>query len=64
MCERESEVGAIDYPVNLSTGHEVTEGTHYDGDRFECNLHNAYMHTGGWPTWSYCPFCGAEVGGP
>lgn len=50
----------FDYPVSLGAGHRVVESDEYDGDRFECTTHT-YTHTGAWPTWDYCPWCGEEL---
>ncbi len=51
----------FDYPVEIGNDHRVTEGDMYDGDRFECSVDGAYTHTGAWPTWSYCPYCGVSL---
>jgi len=50
----------FDYPVDLGNGHLVGVSMDYSGDKFGCDS-GAYMHTGAWPTWDYCPFCGQEV---
>lgn len=47
-----------DYPVEIDSTHRVKEPVGYDGDKFECGERDAYTHTGGWPAWNFCPFCG------
>lgn len=51
----------FDYPIDLDGRHRVTEGKVHDGDRYFCKLTGAYTHTGAWPTWGYCPYCGNEI---
>lgn len=61
MTPDPSDAEQFDYPVTLPGSHSVAETNNYDGDTFECQSIGAYMHTGAWPTWSYCPFCGGEL---
>lgn len=58
MTERQ-----FDYPVQLGENHRAIDTDDYPrlGDRFECDTNEAYMHTGAWPTWGFCPFCGSGV---
>jgi len=60
MSEREPQ---FDYPVTISEGHKAVETVDYgEGkDRFECEPSGAYTHTGAWPAFDFCPFCGAEL---
>lgn len=51
----------VDYPVNIDDSHRASDTMDYSGDRFDCAVNGAWMHTGAWPTWSYCPFCGGEL---
>ena len=51
----------FDYPVKIDDAHRVTESVDHSGDLFDCAANEAYMHTGAWPTWSYCPFCGGVI---
>jgi len=50
----------FDYPVEISDAHRVVESNGYEGDRFEC-FTGAYMNTGAWPAWDFCPFCGGVL---
>lgn len=57
-----SETKQFDYPVTVADGHRAVESTDYGlRDRFECENTRAYFHTGGWPAFDYCPFCGDEL---
>ena len=51
----------FDYPVQITDSHRASESVGYSGDRFDCSVIGAYMHTGAWPAWGYCPFCGGEL---
>lgn len=51
----------FDHPVEIDDAHQVTESVDYSGNRFQCAVADAYMHTGAWPTWSFCPFCGGDL---
>lgn len=50
-----------DYPVKIDESHRAVESHHYSRDRFDCANTSAYIHTGGWPAFAYCPFCGQEL---
>lgn len=53
----------FDYPVQIDDAHVAIDSCDYAGDRFECTAKSekAYTHTGGWPAWNHCPFCGAGL---
>lgn len=55
-------VSQFDYPVEIDDNHTAAESPGYDIDRFECDLTGAYTHTGGWPSFGYCPYCGLAFG--
>lgn len=58
MSEHESQ---FDYPVELANDHKAIDTPDYGPeDKFECSG-GAYTHTGAWPAWDYCPFCGDEL---
>lgn len=51
----------FDYPVELKDGHRAVDTPGYgERDRLECPT-GAHTHTGGWPAFDYCPFCGGEL---
>jgi hypothetical protein len=50
----------FDYPVDLGDGHASYESVGHSGDKFQCKT-GAYTHTGAWPAFDYCPFCGVEL---
>jgi len=51
----------FDYPVKLKGHHVVYEPIGYEGGQFKCHPSDAHTHTGAWPTWDYCPYCGGEL---
>lgn len=51
----------FDYPVRLEGQHVAHESVDYDGDKFKCYSTDAYTHTGAWPTWNFCPYCGHKL---
>lgn len=52
----------FDYPVRVAANHRAVGSTDYGlRDRFECAETRAYIHTGGWPAFEYCPFCGQSL---
>lgn len=52
----------FDYPVQIDPDHTAAEPVGYDGDKFTCEVGKpAYTHTGAWPTWDFCPYCGREL---
>jgi hypothetical protein len=55
-----SDTEQFEYPVEISDSHRVFDTPDYAGDRFECHT-GAHMHTGAWPTWDFCPFCGGVL---
>jgi len=52
---------AFDYPVELGDNHTVSDTVDYSGDTFKCGVTDAYFHTGAWPTFDHCPFCGGYI---
>lgn len=51
----------FDYPVKLTGHHVAYESIDHTGDKFKCHTTDAYTHTGAWPTFDYCPWCGEEI---
>jgi len=53
----------FDYPVSIVNNHRAVDTNDYTRDRFDCLDTGAYIHTGGWPAFDYCPFCGDGLRG-
>jgi hypothetical protein len=51
----------FNYPVRNGPNHVVGETINPSEGKFICERRNAHIKTGGWPAFSYCPFCGTAL---